>query len=77
MDRCGRCVCRDGCGGWRLDMSLVQGGLYLSSKNAGLGFTDKSAISFSKFLFHEFMDQYQACLYSVECISYGDPNMVI
>ena len=36
-----RCICSNGCGGWRLDMSLVEGGLYLSSKNAGLGLTEQ------------------------------------
>ena len=50
---------------------------YVKPLNAGLGFTEQKSVCILKFLiflrlFHELMHQYQACLYSFECISHGD-----
>ena len=45
--------------------------------NAGFGFTEQKSVCFLTYLkfgqlFHELMNQYQACLYLFQCISHGD-----
>ena len=50
----------------------------INTWNVGIDFTEQKLflcfIIFLKFqcVFHELMNKYQACLYSVECISHGD-----
>ena len=51
-------------------------GCIINAYNAGLGFTELQSVFPLKYLifrlFHELINQYQACLYSFECISHGD-----
>ena len=49
---------------------------HLNTYHAGLGFTEQKSVCFLIFpkfqrLFHELMNQYQACLYLSECIFHG------
>ena len=78
MDRCGGCVRRDGCGEWRLDMSLVEGGLYLSSKNAGLGFTEKKVRFLSRnFYFTNLWTNIKHVCILLNAFHMAIPNMVM
>ena len=50
---------------------------YLSLTTWGIGFTEQNSVYFLEILtfprlFQESLNQYQACLDSVECISHGD-----
>ena len=47
--------------------------LYFNTYHAGHWFLlSKNVFLKLQCLFHEIINQYQACLYSVECISHGD-----